>query len=169
MLSFKKIAKWFHANQMAVNVSKTKYIIFKNKGVKINDNINDQIVFDNNEDDFPFENSKLKPLLRVYNNNPDASNRTCKLLGLYLDEHLSFDYYCDTVCSKLAKSNFIMSRVKNYLPSAALQTKYFSMIHSHLTYCLPIYGCTTAKNIKKIEVAPKKAIRTIFDRGSTDN
>jgi Reverse transcriptase (RNA-dependent DNA polymerase) len=158
----KKIAKWFRANKMAVNVSKTKYIIFKNKGVKINDDINDRIVYDDNEDDFPFDNSKLTPLLRVYNNNPDASNRTYKLLGLYLDEHLSFDYHCDTVCSKLAKSNFIMSRVKNYLPGSALRTIYFSMIHSHLTYCLPIYGCTTAKNIKKIEIAQKKAIRTVF-------
>jgi hypothetical protein len=55
-----------------------------------------------------------------------------------------------------------MSRVKNYLPSAALRTIYFSMIHSHLTYCLPIYGCTTAKNVKKIELAQKKSIRTVF-------
>ena len=30
-----KLANWFKANKMAVNVSKTKYIIFKPKGVKI--------------------------------------------------------------------------------------------------------------------------------------
>ena len=31
-----KLANWFRANKMAVNVSKTKYIIFKPRGVKIN-------------------------------------------------------------------------------------------------------------------------------------
>jgi hypothetical protein len=30
-----KIGAWFRANKMAVNVSKTKYIIFKNKGKKL--------------------------------------------------------------------------------------------------------------------------------------
>jgi Reverse transcriptase (RNA-dependent DNA polymerase) len=159
----KKIARWFRANRMAVNVSKTKYIIFKNKGVKINeDDVNDKIVYDDNDDDLPFDQAKLTPLVRVYSNSPDISNRTYKLLGLYLDEHLSFDYHCDLISSKLAKSNFIMNRVKNFLPRDAMRTVYFSMIHSHLTYCLPIYSCTTAKNITKIEKAQKKAIRTVY-------
>jgi hypothetical protein len=35
------------------------------------------------------------------------------------------------------------------------------MIHSHLTYCIPIYSCTSNKNLTKIEKAQKKAIRTI--------
>jgi hypothetical protein len=35
----KKIARWFRANKMAVNVSKTKFIIFHTKGKKIPPNI----------------------------------------------------------------------------------------------------------------------------------
>ena len=44
-----KLANWFRANKMAVNVSKTKYIIFKPKGVKINIGNNVGIVYDENE------------------------------------------------------------------------------------------------------------------------
>jgi hypothetical protein len=160
-VELKKIAKWFRANKMAVNVGKTKYIIFKNKGVKIADEVNDRIVYDDNDDDCPFDASKVTPLVRVYNNSPDPSNKTYKLRGLYLDEHLSFDHHCDIITNKLAKSNFILSRVKNLLPKATLRTLYFSMVHSHLTYCIPIHACTTAKKINKIEKSPKKAIRTI--------
>jgi hypothetical protein len=152
----KKIAKWFRANKMAVNVGKTKYIIFKNKGTKINDDVNDKIIFDDNDDDLPFDPSKITPLVRVYGNSPDVGNRTYKLLGLYLDEHLSFDHHCDTICSKLAKSNFLLSRVKNYIPKDSMRTLYFAMIHSHLTYCIPIYSCTSNKNLTKIEKAQKK-------------
>jgi hypothetical protein len=34
----KKIARWFRANKMAVNVGKTKYIIFHARGKPINPN-----------------------------------------------------------------------------------------------------------------------------------
>ena len=44
-----KLANWFRANKMAVNVSKTKYIIFKPKGVKINIGDTTGIVYDENE------------------------------------------------------------------------------------------------------------------------
>jgi hypothetical protein len=113
-------------------------MIFKNKGVRIPEEINDQLIYDNNDDDFPYDPNKLTKLDRIYGASPVISNRTYKLLGLYLDEHLSFDYHCDVTCSKLAKSNFVISRVKNFLPKDALITIYYSMIHSHLTYCLPL-------------------------------
>jgi Reverse transcriptase (RNA-dependent DNA polymerase) len=85
-IELKKIAKWFRANRIAVNVSKTKCIIFKNKGVTINDDVNNLILYDDNDDDFPYDVGKVTPLVRVYNNSHDVSNKTYKLLGLYLDE-----------------------------------------------------------------------------------
>ena len=33
-----KLANWFKSNKMAVNISKTKYIIFRTKGKKIDTN-----------------------------------------------------------------------------------------------------------------------------------
>jgi hypothetical protein len=43
----KKLANWFMENKMAVNVSKTKYIIFRARGKKINEH--EPVVFNNNE------------------------------------------------------------------------------------------------------------------------
>ena len=111
-----KLANWFKANKMAVNVSKTKYIIFKPKGVKIKIEQNNGIVYDENEIGKPKNMSKITPLVRIHNENSDPSNRTYKLLGMYLDEHLSFDYHCDHVRSKIAQSNFIINRAKHFLP-----------------------------------------------------
>jgi hypothetical protein len=45
----KNIARWFRANKMAVNVSKTKFIIFHTRGKIIDDNI--KILYDDNEPD----------------------------------------------------------------------------------------------------------------------
>ena len=43
-----KLANWFRANKMALNISKTKYIIFHTKGKKLNTTEN-TIVYDENE------------------------------------------------------------------------------------------------------------------------
>ena len=62
-IEINKLAIWFRANKMAVNVSKTKYIIFKPKGVKINIEPNKGIVYDENEIGMPINESKITRLL----------------------------------------------------------------------------------------------------------
>ena len=44
-IEINKMSNWFRANKMAVNISKTKYIIFHTKGKKINNFDNNSIVF----------------------------------------------------------------------------------------------------------------------------
>ena len=42
------MAVWFRANKVAVNINKTKYMIFRMKGKKL-ENITEEIVYDENE------------------------------------------------------------------------------------------------------------------------
>jgi hypothetical protein len=44
-----KLSQWFRANKMAVNVSKTKYIIFKPTSKKIVIEAGEGILFNNND------------------------------------------------------------------------------------------------------------------------
>jgi hypothetical protein len=57
--------------------------------------------------------------------------------------------------------NFIISKTKNVLPQKALKTLYYALVHPHLLYCLPIYSCTSGRNINKLFKMQKKAIRNI--------
>jgi hypothetical protein len=156
-----KIGAWFRANKMAVNVSKTKYIIFKNRGKKISLNNDEGVFFNNNDPLGPQDESKIYKLDRIYDDNPVAQDRTYKLLGVLLDEHLSFNQHCNYICNKLSQSNYIIAKSKNLLPQKILKTLYYALVHSNLLYCLPIYSCTTAKNINKLIVIQKKAIRNV--------
>jgi hypothetical protein len=165
----KNLAAWFRANKMAVNVSKTKYIIFKNKSKKINLHDDEGIYYDDNDDIEPYDVNKVSKLDRIYNDNPNPGDRTYKLLGIYLDENLSFDAHIDHVCNKISQSNYIINRSKNFLPYASLRTLYFALIHSHLLYCLPIYSCTSQKNINKLILAQKKAIRSVCNAKYRDH
>jgi Reverse transcriptase (RNA-dependent DNA polymerase) len=160
-LELQKLSMWFRANKMAVNVSKTKYMIFKPKSKKITIEKGMGVFFNNNDINGPQDPNKIFELDRIYLDNPNQSERSFKLLGLYLDENLSFDIHCKNICNKLAQSSYIINRVKNVLPMKSLRTLYFALFHSHLLYCLPIYSCTTKKNLNKIIVMQKKIIRAI--------
>ena len=143
-LEIQKIANWFRSNKMSVNVSKTKYILFRPRGQKILHNLDENgIIYNSNEIGGNDDKSKIFKLGRIHNEHANINERTYKFLGVHLDEYLSFDTHCTIICNKLARSNFIISRVKNILPVKTLKTLYFSLIHPHLLYCLPIFSCTT--------------------------
>ena len=157
-MEINKIAIWFRSNKMAVNTSKTKFIIFHPKGKKINIPIN--IIFNENEHD---ENNPLliTPLERIHNSHTNPNLRAYKLLGIYLDENLTFNFHTNYLLSKLNRSLFCINRAKNFLTFHALKSLYFALIHSHLSYCPIILSCASPSNISKIHKLQKKAIRTI--------
>jgi len=145
----KKWAQWFRANKLKVNTQKTKFIIFHPKGKKV-DFSNLDIVFDDNDSDSPFDISKITKLDRVHMAHQSPDSRYYKLLGVLLDENLTFNDHVSCLCSKLSRSIYCLNKVKNFLPPQALKTLYFSLIHSHLLYCLTIYSCTSKSNLEKI-------------------
>jgi hypothetical protein len=66
-----------------------------------------------------------------------------------------FNQHINHVCNKLAQSNYIINRVKNVLPKNVLRTLYLSLFHSHLLYCLPLYACTSTKNLNRLKLSYK--------------
>ena len=150
----KKIASWFRANKMAVNIGKTKFIIFHNKGKDINLNgLN--IIYDDNElnDNDP---QLITPLERYHDNHIKPECRAYKLLGVYLDEHLSFNFHTNYLCNKLTRSLFCIRRAKNLLTPTALKTLYFAFIQSHLNYCPIILSSMSLQNFNRINLIQKK-------------
>ena len=144
-----KIANWFSANKLAVNVNKCKYIIFHNKGKKLQFD-NEKIIFNCNEigkDDF---SENILPLDRIHADANLAENRCFKYLGILLDENLSFRNHIDYICKKLSKSLFCLRRAKPLLNEKALRTLYFAIFHSHLLYCANLIGCASKTDFKKI-------------------
>ena len=157
-----KIAEWFRANKMAVNTSKTKYIIFHTKGKKI-ETQGKNIIFNDNERGNIQENRKIFTLERIHSNHIDKNSRAYKLLGIHLDEHLTFDTNTQALVSKLSKSVYSINRVKHYLPQKALLSIYHALVHSHLKYCTTIASSTSKSNIEKISKMQKKAIRAVMN------
>jgi sarcosine oxidase/L-pipecolate oxidase len=152
-----KMAVWFRANKLAVNINKTKYMIFKSKGKKIV--TEPVIVYNENEPNHPIDNNLITVLERYHDNHESVECRSYKLLGIFLDEHLTLDAHVNHICNKLTRSLFCIKQAKHTIPLSGLKSLYFALVHSHLTYCTLILNSITASNRKRLEKVQKKAIR----------
>ncbi len=99
-----KLENWFRANKLCLNIKKTKYILFRPNAA------------------FPKRNENYISLNGQIGNN--FNEKSFKFLGVYVDETLSWRYHIDSVCAKIARSNYMINKVKNILPKSALHTLY---------------------------------------------
>jgi hypothetical protein len=136
---------------MAVNTAKTKYIIFRTQGKNINP-ADCHLVFNGNEISQPEDPTMIYDIERIYN---EGTTKNLKLLGVLIDEYLSFEDHINLLCNKISKSLFCIKRVKNFVNQETLKTLYFAMIHSHLVYCINVYSCATDTFLNKLILKQK--------------
>jgi len=154
------MAIWFKANKLAVNKTKTKYIIFRTKGKKLPQNL-PPLVIDENDRNVPHDPNKVTVLERYHNQHEKNECRAYKLLGIYLDEFLTLDAHVSHIVKKLNKSLYCIKMAKNNLNYTGLRSLYFALIHSHLNYCPIILSTLSTKNSTKIAKIQKKAVRIV--------
>ena len=147
-----KLGLWLRSNELCINTTKTKIMVFSNmKTVP-----NFPFVFNSNDINCREDDKLIKPLERISNT---STTPAIKILGVYLGEHLTFDYHCQKVCSKINSSLFLISSAKNMLSPKALIKLYYALIHPHILYCLPAYGFTSARNSKMFFNKQKQCVR----------
>ena len=128
-----KITNWLAANQLSLNVSKTKFMVFHFPSKKVT-----------------YPNLALNniDIQRVDNFN---------FLGLRINHDLKWGIHKKHITGKLARTTGILYRLKHQYPKSALQTLYNSLILPHLTYCILSWG----SDVVCINKLQKRALRTI--------
>lgn len=126
-IELKNICDWFRCNEMSLNPTKTKFMIFNKREDTINwEEIEIKLDFNNeNENDI----NKIRNLGYI-NQNSDIP--AVKFLGVYIDSQLNF---------KISRSMYLINRVKHLLCKKSLETLFHSFINSHLMFCLPAWSC----------------------------
>ena len=152
-LELEKASDWFKANKLTLNVSKTKYILFRKK--------NQQVDFSNLE-------------LKINGQTIERIGEGCtqssfKFVGIHLDEFLSWEPHLKHVRGKLSSANFALSRVKNLFPTTIKKTIYNSIFKSHLEYGLPCWGGVKSSKLNPIHILQKKSIRHITGKKSREH
>ena len=86
-----------------------------------------------------------------------------KLLGLEMDESLSWDLHIDSVGSKLSKRIALLKSIKVFLPLCARQSFYRALIQPIIDYACVVWGATKQSNINRIIRLQKYAARVILN------
>jgi hypothetical protein len=160
-----KIANWLRANKMAINTSKKKFIVFRTRGKRVDPN-DCLLVYNDNEIGVAEDPNLIYPITRIYN---EGDEKSFKLLGILFDEFLSFEDHIASLCAKTSKSLFCLNRIKNFVTNTALKSLYYAMVHSHIAYCLNIYGCATPTALNRLVLKQKEAVRIVCRAGYRDH
>ena len=122
-------------NKLSLSVSKTKFLIFRNKNKCID-----------------VGQSKLK-----INNIDIEQVSDFNFLGITINDTLSWKPHIDKIRKKVTRNIGILNSLKRILPPYILRLLYFSLIQSHFSYGITAWGF----DCQRLEKVQKKAIRTI--------
>ena len=85
-----------------------------------------------------------------------------KLLGLNIDEKLSFEIHVDELCKKLAKRIAVLRKIRSYLPLRQRKLFYNSMIRSIMNYVNVIWTTCNKESQLRVLRLQKRAARVIL-------
>ena len=156
---FKKICFYFRQNKLSLHPKKTHFLLFSP-----NKNINPSNVIlniDNNNSSPGDLNYDLTLLLPVNQINVNSPIPAVKFLGVFIDPKLDFKYHVNYISGKISTAMYFLRSSKKFLTPQALKALYFTLVHCHLIYALPIWSCTTNKILQPIVTKQKIAIRLI--------
>ena len=86
-----------------------------------------------------------------------------KLLGVIIEQNLSWSKHIDRVCSKIKSKLYLLSRIRTYLPRSARKQFFNSFILPHFDYCLSVWGNCTVKDSQRLDRLLKKSMRLILN------
>ena len=141
------ISNWMISNSMRINTTKTKYVLIATpqKLKSIANNRNDD-------------------LLSVYIAGSKISQVNCgSILGVSLDETLSWNSHVNRLCLTLSKRIGLIRRLRQFIPKQNRIVLYYGLIQSSLDYCIIVWGNTTECNIDKVFTLQKRLLRVLFE------
>ena len=130
------LVNWISANKLSINLSKTHIICYQNQ----NQNWNNSLLFN-------------------INNHPIEQVKQATILGVTLDDKLSFKPHIDALERKLSSVLYIYSNIRDIIPSKVARILYFALFQSHINYFILIWGNTYPSYISPINVLHHRILK----------
>jgi len=137
------LANWFAVNRLSLNVNKTNFVLFSNA----------RKLYDKSRIVVKFNGTSL---IQV---------QCAKFLGVYIDEHLSWDKHIQQVAAKVSRNVGILQKLRFSIPQSCLMMLYNSLIFPYLHYCCIVWGCVSMNKLNPLILLQKKCVRIIANTG----
>ena len=127
-----KLVEWITVNGLALNLKKTKYMIFSRQ---------------NSEKELP------NPLIIL--GQKIEQEHEARFLGVIVDENFTWARHISSLRTKMARYIGIMYKLKHLLPLKTRIQIYHSFVQSHIIYCSLVWGFCAKSHIETI-FGPRK-------------
>ena len=98
-----------------------------------------------------------------YNNNVLQTIRNDKILGIFVDNNLTWSEQIKHVTKKIASNIWLLSKIKVFLSKEHCVQFYKSYIQPHIDFCNIVWGSTSEVNKLTIHQLQKRACQVILD------
>ena len=132
----KKVTDWLAVNELSLNVSKTKYMLFH------------------------FRQGTLRdcdiPQIRINEIDIERVDE-CDFLELTINENMTWNPHITKISNKISRVVGNMNRLKHVLLQSALKRMYDYLINSHLQFCTTAWGY----QLNRVTKLKKRALRIV--------
>ena len=132
---FSIAVSWSEQNKLPINYDRTTYMILGSKK-RVQD--------------------EHQLVLRAENGIIDKVS-TQRLLGIFIDDHLSWTSHIDHLCSTLSSKISLLKQISAYVPQDIQKLYYQSYIVPLLDYGCNTWGSTSSANIERLSKLQKRA------------
>ena len=144
----KSVENWCDANDMVVHPGKTQSMLICARQKR--------------------QNMKDTKLEIMYKEDVIKQVTEHKLLGVVIDQNLSWHEHIHTLIKQVSSSVFQLSQIKHFLDDHSRRVFYFAFIQARLDYCSVVWGKCAPSTLKPLYSLQKRAIRMISSTMSPD-
>lgn len=138
--SLNKIDIWCNANRVILNSSKTKSMVITTRQ--------------------KHQLNTLSLKLSV-NSSTIEQVREHRVLGIVLDQEMKWEVHIRSLCKKLARNLYLLSKLSSYASRDALLMFYYAHILSHINYASSIWDGAAEVHLKKVDSLHRRAAKII--------
>ena len=110
----------------------------------------------------------LFPRVQLTENISLPSSNTMKVLGIDIDDRLTFDGHISNMCIKAGRQLNVLQRLRGSLDQDSRMAIFKSFIMSNFNYCPLIWMFTSKTSLSKLENIQKRALRFVLDDYQSD-
>ena len=153
------LTQWYSSNKLTIHPGKTKAMIFRGPRTNLDLYKHEPSgklylpLFLNLNNVGEHDITKIIPINLI----PSPSENSVRLLGIFLDEKLSFKYHFTSLHNKVNKAIFSLRQMKHLLNQRHLKLLYNAYLKSQLEYGASLFCCANSTTIKPIIILQKKS------------
>ena len=134
--NMQRIINWMRNNKLSINFSKSEFMIKAKKQFK-------------HKFEIVIEDNKIN------------QKSFLKYLGILIDDKLNWKHQVKQICSKIARGSWALYHIRNYVDKQTMTMVYYSLVYSHLQYCINSWGRASETTLHPLKVIQKRNIRII--------